>query len=597
MRKTYWLAVGAGLGALTGLAVVALAYLGEQALALPFIPFVFFEWLTRVLPGGLITLSIDSMVRLIVGLGLGPIDVVAKAMEQFLGIVLFLVASAVIGLALAAWLRSRARAGRIEPGAGSRAGTIAGLILAIVVVMAMLALRQSPLSQPWTLLWLAVLLLGWGAVLGIMLERLGAAGEAPAVAGEIPVVAAEAPAATEAAAGPATPTPPTTLAPPQAPRVGRQMGRREFLVRAGGGSLLVAAVAGGLGALLAGEKARTGAGQPLAELQASAAGPGTPSANPAVSGTAVAPAAGAAPLPPTAAGRIAPAPGTRPEVTSTADFYRIDIDLAPPEITGSSWQLQVSGLFDHPRNLTLQDLLAMPAVTQPITQSCISNPIGGDLISSAYYTGVRLADVLKELGVQPAAKSLALQGADGFYEAVAMQDMQDPRVLLVYGMNGTSLPVEHGYPLRIYIPNRYGMKQPKWIISMDAIDYDGAGYWVDRGWSQEARPQVISIIDTVAKGSIAGDRVPVGGIAWAGDRGIKSVEVQVDDGAWAPATLITPPLGPLTWVQWRYDWPVVSGRHTFRVRATDGKGTLQNGQDSDTYPNGATGYHAVTVAV
>ena len=220
----------------------------------------------------------------------------------------------------------------------------------------------------------------------------------------------------------------------------------------------------------------------------------------------------------------------------------------------------------------------MPAVTQPITQSCISNPIGGDLISSAYYTGVRLRDVLEELGLQPAATQLALHSADGFYESVEMQDMQDPRVLLVYGMNGTTLPVEHGYPLRIYIPNRYGMKQPKWITSMEAIDHDGSGYWVDRGWSAEARPQVISIIDTVAKDSIANGRVPVGGIAWAGDRGIKSVEVQVDDGAWGPANLITPPLGPLTWVQWRYDWPVTPGRHTFRVRATDGKGTLQIGQ-------------------
>ena len=108
---------------------------------------------------------------------------------------------------------------------------------------------------------------------------------------------------------------------------------------------------------------------------------------------------------------------------------------------------------------------------------------------------------------------------------------------------------------------------------------------------------MISIIDTVAKGNITNGRVPVGGIAWAGDRGIQSVAVQVDGGAWAPAQLITPPTGPLTWVLWRYDWPVTPGRHTFRVRATDGKGTLQNGQNQDTYPDGAMGYHAVTVAL
>jgi DMSO/TMAO reductase YedYZ molybdopterin-dependent catalytic subunit len=564
MRKGYWLAFGVGLGVLTGLAVVALSYLCEQAFGLPFIPFVFFDWLTRALPGGIITLGIDSMVRIIVGLGLGPIDVVAKTMEQLLGIALWLVASAATGVALAAWLRRPAAA---RPGTGWKAGACAGLGLALLVVIAMFSLHQFAAGQSWSLLWPIIVLPGWGAVLGTLLERLGR---------------------------PAAPSPAVPGTPGMRPR----MSRREFLLLAGGGSVLIALVAGELGSLLAKNKAHTGAGQPLGKLSAAAAAPVTPvrpSASPVAAATGAA-ATATTPQPAAPEGPGVPAPGTRPEVTSNADFYRIDIDLAPPELAESSWQVRVSGLFDRPRDLTLGDLLAMPAVTQPITQSCISNPIGGDLISSAYYTGVRLRDVLEALGVQPAATQLALHTADDFYESVALQDMQDPRVLLVYGMNGTTLPVSHGYPLRIYIPNRYGMKQPKWITSMEAIDHNGSGYWVDRGWSVEARPQVISIIDTVAKDSIAGGRVPVGGIAWAGDRGIKSVEVQVDGGAWDPATLITPPLGPLTWVRWRYDWPVTPGRHTFRVRATDGKGALQSGQDRDTYPDGATGYHTATVA-
>jgi DMSO/TMAO reductase YedYZ molybdopterin-dependent catalytic subunit len=563
MRKASWLAAGAVLGALTGLAAVALAYLGQQVFGLPFIPFAFFEWLTRVLPGRLIIAAIASMVRLIVGLGLGPIDVVAKGMEELLGIVLFLAVSAAIGLALAAWLRGRAVSGRLRPGIGWQAGAVAGLGLAVLVALARLALGQFAAGQPWSGLWQAGLVIGWGAVLGALLERLGKPKTAPA----------------ELAAGEKSP-----------------MGRRDFLLRASAGSLLVAVVAGGLGWLLAGEKARAGAAQPLEGLSAQGAAPTPPAANAATaSPTAAAPVASAASLPPTPAGRATPAPGTRAEITSNPDFYRVDIDLFPPEISSSSWQLNVSGLFDRPRDLTLQDLLAMPAATQPITQSCISNPIGGDLISSTYYTGVRLPDLLQELGLQSAARQLFLRSADGFYESVEMQDMQDPRTLLVYGMNGVALPVEHGYPLRIYLPNRYGMKQPKWIISMEAIDHSAAGYWVDRGWSQEARPQVISIIDTVGKDSVAGGRAPVGGIAWAGDRGIKSVEVQVDGGDWTPADLITPPLGPLIWVLWRYDWPVTAGRHTFRVRATDGNGALQNGQDHDTFPDGATGYHAVTI--
>jgi hypothetical protein len=218
------------------------------------------------------------------------------------------------------------------------------------------------------------------------------------------------------------------------------------------------------------------------------------------------------------------------------------------------------------------------------------------LISTGYWTGVRLPDLLRDLGVQPQAKALAIQAADGFYESVALEDMRDPRTLLVYGMNGQTLPIEHDYPLRIYIPNSYGMKQPKWITRIEVIDHPGAGYWVDRGWSKEARPQVLAIIDSVAQDQIVAGRVPIGGIAWAGDRGIRTVELQVDGGAWDAAQLLTPPISPLTWLLWRYDWPVVAGRHTFRVRATDSTGALQIEQPAAPHPNGATGYHAVTVS-
>jgi len=128
-------------------------------------------------------------------------------------------------------------------------------------------------------------------------------------------------------------------------------------------------------------------------------------------------------------------------------------------------------------------------------------------------------------------------------------------------MKGETLPAAHGFPLRIYIPNRYGMKQPKWITSMEAIDHPRPGYWVDRGWSAEARPRILASIDTVAKDHMVKGRVLIGGIAWAGDRGIRKVEVQIDGGAWGAAVLRTPPLGPLTWVQWRYDWPTVPGTY------------------------------------
>ncbi|HSG17473.1 MAG TPA: molybdopterin-dependent oxidoreductase, partial [Anaerolineae bacterium] len=214
------------------------------------------------------------------------------------------------------------------------------------------------------------------------------------------------------------------------------------------------------------------------------------------------------------------------------------------------------------------------------------------------WTGARLRDVIESLGIQAEARALVLTAADGFHETVVVEDMLDPRTLLVYGMNGETLPVDHGFPLRIYIPDRYGMKQPKWIVGMTAVPEEDDGYWVKRGWSREARPQIVSVIDNVAVEQPSPEGlIPVGGIAWAGDRGIQKVELQIDDEPWVQASLRTPPLSPLTWVQWRYDWPAQPGRHTVRVRATDGTGAVQIEDESGVRPDGATGYHQERVSV
>ena len=91
--------------------------------------------------------------------------------------------------------------------------------------------------------------------------------------------------------------------------------------------------------------------------------------------------------------------------------------------------------------------------------------------------------------------------------------------------------------------------------------------------------------------------MPLGGIAWAGLRGISKVEVQIDNGAWTAVDLITPPLSPLTWVQWRYDWKPTAGSHSVQVRATDGAGALQNPNNSDPAPEGATGIFGVNINI
>jgi hypothetical protein len=166
--------------------------------------------------------------------------------------------------------------------------------------------------------------------------------------------------------------------------------------------------------------------------------------------------------------------------------------------------------------------------------------------------------------------------------------------LLCYDWDGHPIPEEHGFPLRIWIPDRFGMKQPKWITGIEVTDTYEEGYWVERGWDEVAQVKTTSVIDTVAVNAVyeSGGRqvVPVGGIAFSGDRGISKVEVRVDGGQWTEAQLRSP-LSETTWAIWRYDWPFEAGHHLFEVRCVDGNGDPQIEQASEAHPSGATGIH------
>ncbi|HSM57917.1 MAG TPA: molybdopterin-dependent oxidoreductase [Candidatus Sulfomarinibacteraceae bacterium] len=535
------LRTGVIVGLLTSLPLIALSYLANAVAGLPFIPFDLFDWLARVLPGGLITFGIDAMVVTLSALGLA-VSETAKLAEQMMALGIIIILGALAGLVIAGW-RQR------DPQKTMQAGATIGLALFVVFLLAEVGLGITG-NVLLVSLWLLLLAVGFGVVTAATLDRLAAV---------------------------------------ETRAEDRDETRRDLLLKLAGSSLGLALGAWGLGWLADNRSGavvqESGAGQPLSDtLNTAGATPGSVESAPAN-------------IPPTPAGRIEPVPGTRAEITSNEEFYRIDINTRPPVIDGNNWQLEVAGLFQEPRTLTLADLMGYPAVTQPLTLSCISNRIAGDLIGASYWTGVRLSDVMEDLGLQPEAGALFIEAEDGFYETVVAEDMFDERTLLVYGMNGQTLPVEHGFPLRIFIPNRYGMKQPKWIVRIEAIEAWRPGYWVDRGWSREARPHTVSVIDTVATDLIEDGRLPLGGIAWAGDRGIQKVEVQVDGGEWVEAQLREPPLSSLTWVQWRYEWPAQSGRHTFTVRATDGAGELQTAERSDPHPDGATGYHSQTVTI
>ncbi len=350
--------------------------------------------------------------------------------------------------------------------------------------------------------------------------------------------------------------------------------RRRFLIRLGGATAVITVAGAVVGALAVGRRRRT-----VVEGERW-------SANHAL---------------PNAAAEVNPAPGTRPEFTPLEQHYRIDINTIPPAIKQDGWRLKISGLVENPLAFTLDDLRGKYEPSHLfITLACISNPIGGDLIGTTRWTGVSLQRLLPDWKLKVEATHLKIRSADGFFEVVPLETVKaDERVMLTYAWDGAPLLTEHGFPLRIYIPNLYGMKQPKWIESIEATDHWEPGYWVERGWDAQARMKATSVIDTVAVDMmiVQADEstlVPIGGIAHAGARGVSKVEVQVDGGEWREARLRAP-LSGLTWVIWRYDWPFQKGRHTFTVRCYDGEGAPQIVEEAPPAPSGASGLHSKRV--
>jgi DMSO/TMAO reductase YedYZ molybdopterin-dependent catalytic subunit len=292
--------------------------------------------------------------------------------------------------------------------------------------------------------------------------------------------------------------------------------------------------------------------------------------------------------------------GLSPLFTPNADFYRIDTALVVPRVDLATWRLQVVGMVDRPFELTFDELAALPQVEADITLACVSNEVGGDLVGNARWQGVRLRDLLERAGVQPGATQIVGRSVDGwtggFPTEVAL-DGREPLVALA--MNGEPLPSNHGFPARLVVPGLFGyVSATKWLSEIELTTFEGFdGYWVPRGWSKRGPVETQARIDVPGFGTRPpAGRVVVAGVAWAPTLGISRVEVAVDEGPWAEATLAEA-LDVDTWRQWRYDWDAAPGRHEIRARATDGTGAVQTADRTAPRPGGATGYHTIAVTV
>lgn len=295
--------------------------------------------------------------------------------------------------------------------------------------------------------------------------------------------------------------------------------------------------------------------------------------------------------------------GLLPEVTSNKDFYVVSKNPPgfDPVVNVDRWNLEIAGLVSRPAKLTYDSIRGLPSIERYHTLECISNEVGGDLISNAKWRGVPLRDVLRQAGdVSSKTVRVAFRCADGYSEAIPLADAMHPETLLVYEMNGERLPNSHGFPVRLLVPGLFGMKNPKWITKIEAVDHNFLGYWERSGWSDKAVVQTMSKFTTPRGGVTVrpGDAVELGGVAYAGDRGVRTVEFSPDDGkTWQPAE-VKAPLGKHTWMLWAATWkPPAAGRYGLRVRATDGLGMRQTSVETATLPNGATGHHRLVVQV
>ncbi len=563
------LGAGALVGLIVSLPILAINGLVAALLGTAFLPFIFFDFIARVTPGALITAAIDTLVNTLVLLGLSVANT-AKTVEQAAGVVIVVIAGVIIGLIIFAIKRNTD-----FEAVGVGIGLMVGLVYAIMLIVVNPFL---PTGIGLNFIWGIIVCMALAYGIDYIYDELNR-----------------------------NPTPVEGM-------TVEQNERRSFLIKAGSTSAAVTVVGAGLAGVLSTTINRDS----VAEVNStsngsSSSGRSGPSAG--SDGAAQLEAAdGYQPIAaeiPALIGSFAitnedadlqPAPGTRPEVTPLVDHYQIDINALPPQIEESNWRLLVTGLVNDPRDFSLRELVEeFDQVDEWVTLACISNFIGGDLISTTRWTGLRLADLLGAVGLQENASHVRMDGADGFFEYLSLDLVrEDERIMLAYAWDGQALLQKHGFPLRIWLPDHYGMKQPKWLISLDVIDEDGDGYWVRRGWSKTALMNQVSVVDTVAvNDSYDMDGVtyvPIGGIAHAGDRSISKVEVKVDDGQWVEAQ-IREPLSDVTWVLWRYDWPLQEGEHTFAVRSVDGNGDPQSEMNRVVRPDGATGIHSETTVL
>ncbi|HLK48257.1 MAG TPA: sulfite oxidase [Bryobacteraceae bacterium] len=319
---------------------------------------------------------------------------------------------------------------------------------------------------------------------------------------------------------------------------------------------------------------------------------------------------------------------TRPEdlempLSAFADYitpiehFFVRTHVYVPTVNVSDWRLKIEGEVGAPQTLTLDDLKKLPAVELISVVECAGNgrsffqphvagaqwSTGG--VGNGRFRGVRLADVLKHAGIKDSAREILFDGADvplgtmpDFQRSIPVKKALDPHTLLAYEMNGETLPVKHGFPLRVVAPGWASDSWVKWVTGIRVLDKEHDGFWMKAAYRRPPHPvapgaavpndQMVPVTSLRIKSVIAeplnatqvavGKPVSIRGVAWSGDAGpVTAVDVSVDGGrSWKPAGLRSDQKTQFGWRQWEFSWtPPAEAYYTILARARDAAGNTQ----------------------
>jgi DMSO/TMAO reductase YedYZ molybdopterin-dependent catalytic subunit len=283
-------------------------------------------------------------------------------------------------------------------------------------------------------------------------------------------------------------------------------------------------------------------------------------------------------------------------LTPNADFF-IRNHFKTPIINEEKWTLEIGGLVTNPIKLSYSDLLLTTSVRRPLTTECAGNLSGGSGVSTAIWSGLSLANLLKQAGIHPKATTIIFHGADvgtaegippgtHYARAIPLEKAIDGSTLLAYEMNGAPLPPEHGFPLRALVSGWYGMDSVKWLTRIEVSPEPFNGYFQQQYYvalKANGDRQIITrmrvnskFLRPVDAEEIRSKTYQIEGVAWAGEAKIAKVELRFDEnGPWQPAELSQSPT-PMVWTPWSLPWKIPQPHpYKIEVRATDDQGNTQ----------------------